>query len=148
MICVLLGLLLMKFLLPGNVPCPTVISNSSITDTEPLPLGLQSQNLTILGSCQPGTIYPSEKMDLLMREVFTREARAVEGEAYEKKKNLEKSVKLREAEEEIVRLKNEALMTASVVWSQRREIEEFKQRRKQYEGAVKANGDCLLDMLN
>ena len=109
---------------------------------------MQSQNLTVFGDCQLGTVYSSEKTDLLLREVITREARAAEGEAHEKKKNVEKSVKLREAEEEIVRLKNEALMAASLVWSQKREIEEAKQRRKQYKAAIKANGDFLLDMLN
>jgi hypothetical protein len=148
MICALLGLLFMNFLLSRKVPCSTVRLNSSITDTEPLPPSLQSQNLTILGDCQPGTVYSSEKTNLLLREVITREARAVEGEVYEKKKNLEKSVKLREAEEEIVRLKKEALMAASLVWSQKREIEEAHQRRKQYKAAIKANGDFLLDMLN
>ena len=63
-------------------------------DTEPLPPGLQSQNLTVLGNCQPRTVHSSEETDLLLHEVITQQARAAEGEAYEKK-NLEKSVELR-----------------------------------------------------
>lgn len=140
---VLLALLVMGFLL-SLVPCSLV---SSIADFEQSPSGLQwlaSQNLPT----QPRTVCSSEKMDLLLRDVISREARAVKGEAEEKKKSLEKSVKLREAEEEIARLKKEALLTVSVVSSQRREIEENQQRREQYKAAIKANGDFLLDMLN
>jgi hypothetical protein len=135
----------MAFLL-SLVPCSLVIFNSSIAEFEQHLPGLQSpsQNLPI----QPGTVYSSEKMDLLLRDVISREARAVKGEAYEKKKSLEKSVKLREAEEEIARLKNEALLAVSVVSSQRKEIEENQQRCEQYRAAIKANGDFLLDMLN
>ena len=47
-----------------------------------------------------------------------------------------------------MRLKKEALMAASLVWSQKREIVEAQECRRQYKVAIKANGDFLLDMLN